>query len=151
MKSERPSSSGGAPTSRSTLSSSSWYSGSRSRAACSRDDRLPSPPRSASRCARRSAWRCFERCRFWATGGLAGLAVPRVPAAPAAVLAHLDPVGIVALGLLGLVVAPLAVVACKRHGDSNVSPGHGSSVGLEERRGPGGKKTPPGSAGSRRV
>src|SRR3954451_18965803 len=100
---------------------------------------MPSSPRPASRCARRSAWRCLERCRFWATGRLAGLAVSRVPAAPAAVLAHLDPVRVVALRLLGLVVPPLAVVACKRHGDSNVSPGHGSSVGLKRGTGPGGK------------
>src|SRR5581483_12164890 len=56
------------------------------------------------------------------------LAVPRMPAAPAAVLAQLDPVRVVALGFLGLVVAPPALVAGQRHGNSDVSAGHGSSL-----------------------
>src|SRR5213078_80408 len=54
-----------------------------------------------------------------------GLLVRRVAAAPAAVLAQLDPVRIVALRLLALVVAPLALLASQRHGDSNVPAGHG--------------------------
>ena len=61
--------------------------------------------------------------------GSAGFLVRRVLAAPAAVLAELDPVRIVPLLLLGLVVAPLALLACEGHGDSNVSASHGSLEG----------------------
>jgi hypothetical protein len=58
--------------------------------------------------------------------GSARLLVRRVLAAPAAVLAKLNPVRVVALRLLGLVVPPLALFACERHGDTNVSACHGS-------------------------
>ena len=47
-----------------------------------------------------------------------------VRATPAAVLAHCHPIGIVALALVGLVVAPFALLASERDGDSNVSAGH---------------------------
>ena len=56
----------------------------------------------------------------------ASLFVRGVLPAPAAVLAKLNPIRVVPLRLLGLVVAPLAVLACEGHGDSNVSASHGS-------------------------
>src|SRR4051794_20880435 len=59
--------------------------------------------------------------------GLAGLAMRRVTAAPLAVLAQLDAIRRVPLGLVRLVVAPLAVLACKRDRDSDISACHGRS------------------------
>jgi hypothetical protein len=58
--------------------------------------------------------------------GSARLLVRRVLATPAAVLAKLNPIRVVALRFLGLVVPPLALLACERHGDTNVSACHGS-------------------------
>ena len=149
VNSEKPTSCGGAPTSRSTLSSSSWYVRIAGHAPPARRDAAsPSPPR--ARKALRPALGLALLRALSLLGHrerLARLAVSRVPAAPAAVLAHLDPVRVVALRLLGLVVTPLALVACECHGDSNVSAGHGSSVGLKKDRSRR-KKDP---AGQRRV
>ena len=66
-------------------------------------------------------------CHGGRRGASARLAVRGVLPAPATVLARLEAVRRVPLRLLGLVVAALALLAGKRHGDSDISASHGSS------------------------
>src|SRR6185436_3631880 len=63
----------------------------------------------------------------WLRFALARLPMGRVRLAPTAVLAQLDPLRIVALALVRLVVPSLAVFACERDCDPDVSAGHGRS------------------------